>query len=123
MVKSDQTIEPEKTNRFELTEHGRLLTSNHPSKIRYLLYWGIKSKKYTTIQQAKLGNEFDKQNISKDRYQFISGDMFDATTIPQAGAKERTQYQYEYLLKQGGFQLKQLHYTQTPISIIEAVPN
>ncbi|CAF4235300.1 unnamed protein product, partial [Adineta steineri] len=38
------------------------------------------------------------------------------------GAKERTQYQYEYLLKQGGFQLKQLHYTQTPISIIEAIP-
>ncbi|CAF1140094.1 unnamed protein product [Adineta steineri] len=85
-VKSDQTIQPEKTNRFDLTEHGRLLTSDHPSKTRYLLYWGIKSKKYTTIQQAKLGNEFDKQNISKDRYQFISGDMFDATTIPQADA-------------------------------------
>ncbi|CAF1179864.1 unnamed protein product [Adineta steineri] len=84
MVKFDQTIEPEKTNRFQLTEHGCLLTSDHPSKTRYLLYWGIKSKKYTTIQQAKFGNEFDKQNISKDRYQFISGDMFDATTIPQA---------------------------------------
>ncbi|CAF0879856.1 unnamed protein product [Adineta steineri] len=290
-IKSDQTIEPEKTNRFELTEHGRLLTSDHPSKTRYLLCWELSPlvktasnylpnlirdgptkgtgvqyvignqstfdffqkkenkkiasdfneamtcisknysqplintidfgrfnkivdiggglglllsqilKKYTTIQQgicfdlptviqqAKLVNEFDKQNISKDRYQFISGDMFDATTIPQAdayimkniihdwndqraidifkairkaaneqqvtlfliefvilpeneqnkninniahsidmhmmvmlGAKERTQYQYEYLLKQGGFQLKQLHYTQTPISIIEAIP-
>ncbi|CAF4298441.1 unnamed protein product, partial [Adineta steineri] len=48
MVKPDQTIQPEKTNRFELTEHGRLLTSDHPSKTRYLLYWGIKSKKYIT---------------------------------------------------------------------------
>ncbi|CAF4326405.1 unnamed protein product, partial [Adineta steineri] len=38
-IKSDQTVEPEKTNRFELTEHGRLLTSDHPSKIRYLLCW------------------------------------------------------------------------------------
>ncbi|CAF3816992.1 unnamed protein product, partial [Adineta steineri] len=185
-IKSDQTIEPEKKNRFELTEHGRLLTSDHPSKTRYLLCWELSPlvktasnylpnlirdgptkgtgvqyvignqstfdffqkkenkkiasdfneamtcisknysqplintidfgrfnkivdiggglglllsqilKKYTTIQQgicfdlpsviqqAKLVNEFDKQNISKDRYQFISGDMFDATTIPQA---------------------------------------
>ena len=36
-IKSNQTIEPEKTNRFELTEDGRLLTSNHPSKARELI--------------------------------------------------------------------------------------
>ncbi|CAF4307812.1 unnamed protein product, partial [Adineta steineri] len=48
-IKSDQKIEPEKTNRFELTAHGLLLTSDHPSKSRYLLCWAIKSKKYQLL--------------------------------------------------------------------------
>ena len=40
-IKSNETIEPEKTNRFELTEDGRFLTSNHPSKARDLVCWEL----------------------------------------------------------------------------------
>ncbi|CAF0861624.1 unnamed protein product [Adineta steineri] len=207
-IKSDQTIEPEKTNRFELTEHGLLLTSDHPSKIRYLLYWDEKEnkkiasgfneavtcisknysqplintidfsrfnkivdiggglglllfqilKKYGTIPQADV---YIMKNIIHDWNDNRAIDIFKAirkaaneqqvtlfliefVILPEneqnksinniahsidmhmmvmLGSKERTQYQYEYLLKQGGFQLKQLHYIETPISIIEAVPN
>ncbi|CAF1624618.1 unnamed protein product, partial [Didymodactylos carnosus] len=36
------------------------------------------------------------------------------------GGKERTLHQYEYLLKKSGFELKQLHLTAGPMSIIEA---
>jgi hypothetical protein len=187
-LKADETLEPEKTNRFELTEDGHFLTSNHPSKARYLICWelslivktasnylpqlvregynkgtGLQQatetetvfeflekrenrnsandfnetmtslsmyscepvvnavdfsrfnkivdiggssgtlvshilRKYSTIkqgicfdspktiEQAKLKNEFEKQNISKDRYAFVAGDMFDTKTIPQADA-------------------------------------
>jgi hypothetical protein len=38
------------------------------------------------IEQSEIGNEFAKRNISKDRYEFVGGDMFDAKTIPQADA-------------------------------------
>jgi hypothetical protein len=40
-IQSDEreSIEPEKTNRFELTEDGRLLMSDNPSKARYMLRW------------------------------------------------------------------------------------
>ncbi|CAF4894419.1 unnamed protein product, partial [Rotaria sp. Silwood2] len=38
---SNETIEPEKTNCFELTEDGRFLTSVHPSKARYLICWEL----------------------------------------------------------------------------------
>ncbi|CAF2737313.1 unnamed protein product [Rotaria sp. Silwood2] len=185
---SNETIEPEKTNCFELTEDGRFLTSVHPSKARYLICWelspllktashylpdliregsskgtgiqriinnesifdflkkeenkkmahnfneamtslssynsqyivnsvdfdrfntivdiggGLGSllshilEKYLTIKQGicfdlpnviqekRIETEFEKRNISKDRYQFVAGDMFDAKTIPQADA-------------------------------------
>jgi hypothetical protein len=291
-IKSNQTIEPEKSNRFELTEDGRFLTSNHPSKTRDLVclqsnplmknclnylpqlvregyskgnglqqviggepvFEYLKRKenqalarnfngamtsmstynsqpvvnavdfsrfntivdiggglgyllscileKYLTIkhgicfdlsnviEHSKIENELEKRKISKERYEFIAGDMFDAKTIPQAdayimksiihdwnderaidifksirtaargkqvtifiveliilpeneqnksinyvahtidihmlielGAKERTQEQYEYLLEQSGFKFKQLHKTETPHSVIEAVAN
>ena len=291
-IKSNQTIQPEKTNRFELTEDGRLLTSNHPSKVCDLICWelspfckktstylpelvregyskgnGVQQvtgdeslfeylqkeenqalarkfngamtsystfgsqavvnavdfsrfntiidiggglgyllscilEKYLTIkhgicfdlfnviEHSKIENELEKRKISKERYEFIAGDMFDPKTIPQAdayimksvihdwnderaidilksirtavhgkqvtifivdliilpeneqnrstnytaytidihmlivaGAKERTQEQCEYLLKQSGFKFKQLHKTKTPYSVIEAVAN
>lgn len=179
-----QSIEPAKTHRFKLTEDGYLLTSNHPSKARYILRWELSpllkmssnylpelvrkgyadgngldqitghrplfdflkdeknrelsncfdqamthlsnastqpianafdfSKfttlvdiggslgtvlaailaKYPTIQQGICfdlphvvqhsidGCEFKQRNISKDRYRFVGGDMFDAKTIP-----------------------------------------
>lgn len=38
-IKSNQTREPEKTNRFQLTESGSLLLSDHPSKSRYFILW------------------------------------------------------------------------------------
>jgi hypothetical protein len=187
-IKSDASIELEKTNRFELTEDGRLLTSNHPSKARYFLCWELSPfaktishylpqliregftkgsgverftggipffeffnkeenrevahafneamtsyatysgqpivnvvdfsrfntiadiggnlgallshilEKYSTIKQgicfdlpyvisqSKTNNEFERRNISKDRYQYVGGDMFDTKTIPQADA-------------------------------------
>jgi hypothetical protein len=187
-IKLDQTIESEKTNRFELTEDGRLLTSNHPSKVRDLLCFTLSPlvkkssiylpqliregyskgngaqqvidnetlfdyfqkeenqimarhfngamttfsinqsqavvdtidfgrfntiidiggglgyllslilENYTTvkhgicfdlsnvIQHSESENEFEKRKISKDRYQFIAGDMFNAKTIPQGDA-------------------------------------
>jgi len=188
VIESNETGELEKTNRFELTEDGRFLTSNHPSKARYLLCWELSPfvktashylpqliregpsngngfekvtgnvpifeffereenrniahnfneamtslatftgqytvdtvnfgrfnkivdiggglgallahilEKYSTIkqgicfdlpnviQQSETGNEFEKRNISKNRYQFVAGDMFNAKTIPQADA-------------------------------------
>ena len=187
-IKSNQTIEPEKTNRFELTEDGRLLTSNHPSKTRDLICWELSPfikkastylpqlvregcskgnavqqiigggspfeylqkeenqalarsfngamtsysfynsravvnavdfsrfntivdiggglgyllscilEKYLTIkhgicfdlssviEHSKIENELEKRKISKERYEFIAGDMFDPKTIPQADA-------------------------------------
>jgi hypothetical protein len=187
-IKSDESIELEKTNRFELTEDGRFLTSNHPSKSRYLICWELSPfvktpshylpqliregfnkgngmervtgnvspfeflkkeenqelahnfneamtsyatysgqpivnavdfsrfnkivdiggnlgallsnilQKYSTIKQgicfdlpnvipqSEINNEFEKRNISKDRYQYVGGDMFDVKTIPQADA-------------------------------------
>ena len=36
-IKSNETIEPEKTNCFSLTDDGRMLRSDHPSKARYLV--------------------------------------------------------------------------------------
>ncbi|CAF4256299.1 unnamed protein product, partial [Adineta steineri] len=235
-------------NHFQLTEHGRLLTSDHPSKTRYLLCWEINPlvktasnylpnlirdgptkdtgvqyvignqstfdffkkkenkkiasdfneavtcisknysqplintidfgrfnkivdiggglglllsqilKKYGTILQADV---YIMKNIIHDWNDNRSIDIFkvvrkaaneqqvtlfliefvilpedeqnkninniahsiDMHMMVMLGSKERTQYQYEYLLKQGGFQLKQFHYTETPISITEAVPN
>lgn len=38
------------------------------------------------IEQSKISNEIEKQNISKDRYRFLAGDMFNPETIPQADA-------------------------------------
>ncbi|CAF2100288.1 unnamed protein product [Rotaria magnacalcarata] len=38
------------------------------------------------MQQSDIENEFVKQNLSKDRYQLVGGDMFDPKTIPQADA-------------------------------------
>ena len=38
------------------------------------------------IEQSKISNEIEKQNISKDRYQFLAGDMFNPGTIPQVDA-------------------------------------
>ena len=38
------------------------------------------------IEHSKTENEFEKRKISKDRYEFVGGDMFDAKTIPQADA-------------------------------------
>lgn len=37
---SNETIQPEKTNCFELTGDGRFLMSSHPSKLRYCFCWG-----------------------------------------------------------------------------------
>ncbi|CAF0812805.1 unnamed protein product [Adineta steineri] len=145
-IKFNQTIEPEKTNRFELTEHGLLLTSDHPSKIRYLLYWDGPNKgtgvQYVISNQSTFDFFQEKENkkiasgfneavtcISKNNSQPLINtiDFSRFNKIVDIGgglgAKERTQWQYEYLLKQGGFQLKQLHYTETPISISEVVPN
>jgi hypothetical protein len=187
-IKDNETAQPEKTNHFQLTEDGRLLLSNHPSKIRALLCveLGLLTKrasfhlplliregsskgsgiaqvignispfeflakeenqhraqkfndamtsystysgqpitnavdfgrfntitdigggsgfllsyilqKYPTIkhgicfdlpsviQHSETKNEFAKQNISKDRYEYRGGDMFDPTTIPQTDA-------------------------------------
>ncbi len=187
-IKANQSVQPEKTNQFQLTDDGRLLLSSHPSKIRALICWelnpliktasfhlplliregaskgsgvaqvignippfeffakdenqhlaqnfndamtslstysgqpitnavdfgrfntitdiggGLGSllsqilQKYPTIkhgicfdlpgviQQSESKNEFAKQNISKDRYEYRSGDMFDATTVPQTDA-------------------------------------
>jgi hypothetical protein len=185
-IKSDQITEPENNHRFELTEDGRFLISDHPSKTRYFvssvfgsLFKNVSSYlpqlvregyakgngieqmtgnqpifnffnnnrkhsfyfneamttltlyaaqavanaidfspfktlvdiggslgtllshillKHSTIkkgicfdlplviEQAKSGREFIQLNISKDRYEFISGDMFDSKTIPQADA-------------------------------------
>jgi hypothetical protein len=187
-LESIETNEPEKTNHFELTEDGRFLTSDHPSKARNLICFqmcpiiqkadhylpqlirdgpskgsGLQQiignqllfdflkkeenhnlahnfnetmtsistytgqaivntinfgqfntivdiggslgtllsnilEKYPTIkhgicfdlpnviEQAIAGREFEKRKISKDRYQFIGGDMFDAKTIPQSDA-------------------------------------
>ncbi len=187
-IKANESVQPEKTNQFQLTDNGRLLLSNHPSKIRALLCLvlnpvmkaasfhlplliregasngtgltqvignisffeflgkeenqrlaqnfndamtslstysgqpvtnavdfdrfntitdiggGLGSllsqilQKYPTIkhgicfdlpsviQHSESKNEFEKQNISKDRYEYRGGDMFDATTIPQTDA-------------------------------------
>lgn len=187
-IKSKESIHPEQTNHFELTEDGRFLTSDHPSKCRSLLCFELNPrvkaasaylpqliregyskgngaeqasgnvpffefiakeenreiancfdeamtsystysrklivnnvdfsrfdtivdiggskgtllayilKQYPTIkrgicfdlpnvvQQLEDDNEFSKQNISKDRYEYVSGDMFDGKTIPQADA-------------------------------------
>jgi hypothetical protein len=187
-IKTNESVQPEKENRFQLTADGRLLLSNHPSKLRALVSWqwspliktaslhlpllicedaskntglaqvignmsffeflekeenqelaqnfndamtsystysaqpttnavdfgrfntitdiggGLGSllsqilQKYPTIkhgicfdlhsviQQSESKNEFAKQNIPKDRYEYRSGDMFDATTIPQTDA-------------------------------------
>ncbi|CAF2176575.1 unnamed protein product [Rotaria magnacalcarata] len=70
-IESDQTMEPEKRNRFQLTEDDHFLTSNHPTSV---------------IQSVETNNEFEKRNISKERYQYLAGDMFDTQTIPQADA-------------------------------------
>ncbi|CAF0735812.1 unnamed protein product [Rotaria sordida] len=40
-IKSNETIEPEKINRVELTEDGRFLTSNHSNRARYLICWKL----------------------------------------------------------------------------------
>jgi hypothetical protein len=187
-IKTDETIQPERTSRFQLTEDGQFLLSNHPSKVRALLRfeWGFLIKtasfhvplliregankgsgieqatghipifeflakeenkeaaqnfndamtsystycslpianavdfgrfntitdiggglgfllftildKYPTIKHgtcfdlpgvvkdSKGKNEFEKNNISKDRYEYRGGDMFDPTTIPQTDA-------------------------------------
>ncbi len=187
-IKTNESVQPEKTNQFQLTDDGHLLLSNHPSKIRALLRFELSplakatsfhlplliregaSKgsgltqvigsipffeflekeenqhlaqnfndamtsystyggqpvtnavdfgrfntitdiggglgallshilhKYPTIkhgicfdlpsviQRSEGKNEFAKQNISKDRYEYRSGDMFDAITIPQTDA-------------------------------------
>jgi hypothetical protein len=184
-IKTDETIQPEKTSRFQLTEDGRLLLSNDPSKLRALLRWEFNPftkkasfhlplliregankgsglaqvignispfeflakeenrelaqnfndamtsystygaqpianavdfgrfntitdiggghgfllshilQKYPTIkhgicfdlpgvvEDSKDKNEFEKNNISKDRYEYRGGDMFDPATIPQ----------------------------------------
>lgn len=142
------------------------------------------------IQQAQTHNELETANIPKHRYEFVSGDMFNSTTIPHADAylmknilhdwndqqaieilrsiraanqqrqitlfiiesvilndnehdafykqythafdlhmlivldaKERTSEQYQALFEQSGFQLKTIHRTSTPYSIIEATAN
>ncbi len=187
-IKTNESVQPEKTNQFQLTDDGHLLLSSHPNKIRALICWelnpliktasfhlplliregaskgsgvaqvignippfeffgkeenhhlaqnfndamtslstysgqpitnavdfgrfntitdiggGLGSllsqilEKYPTIkhgicfdlhsviQHSETKNEFAKQNISKDRYEYRSGDMFDATTIPQTDA-------------------------------------
>ena len=36
------------------------------------------------INQVNKGEDFESRNISKDRYTFIAGNMFDSSTIPQA---------------------------------------
>lgn len=38
------------------------------------------------LEHAKIHNEIEKENIPKHRYEFISGDMFNPQTIPQADA-------------------------------------
>ncbi|CAF3439005.1 unnamed protein product [Rotaria socialis] len=48
-IESSQTMEPEKTNRFQLTEDGRFLTSNHPSKARYFILWESSPLARTTL--------------------------------------------------------------------------
>ncbi|CAF1582401.1 unnamed protein product [Rotaria magnacalcarata] len=40
----------------------------------------------SVIQSVETNNEFEKRNISKERYQYLAGDMFDTQTIPQADA-------------------------------------
>ncbi len=187
-IKTNESVQPEKTNQFQLTDDGHLLLSNHPSKIRALLCLELSPlakttsfhlpllirqgaskgsgltqvigsipffeflekeenqhlaqnfndamtsystyggqpvtnavdfgrfntitdiggglgallshilQKYPTIrhgicfdlpgviQQSETKNEFAKQSISQDRYEYRSGDMFDATTIPQTDA-------------------------------------
>lgn len=187
-IKSTEANQLEKTNRFELTKDGHYLTSNHPSRARYLLCWELNYvnkkaslhlpqliregynkgnafqqefgnislfefleqeenqneahhfseamssysslskqsvvnavdfsrfntivdiggglgallslilEKYSTIkqgicfdlsnviEQSKISNEIEKQNLSKDRYQFLAGDMFNPKTIPLADA-------------------------------------
>ena len=186
--KENETCQPEKSNHFQLTDDGRLLLSDHPSKVRALLCWewspliktasfhlplliregaskgsglaqvignispfeflqkqenqelaenfndamtsysayggqpttnavnfgrfetitdiggGVGSllsqilHKYSTIkcgicfdlpsviQHSQSKNEFAKQDITQDRYEYRSGDMFDPTTIPQTDA-------------------------------------
>ncbi|CAF5166556.1 unnamed protein product, partial [Rotaria magnacalcarata] len=39
-IESDRTMEPEKRNRFQLTEDDHFLTSNHPSKARDISFFG-----------------------------------------------------------------------------------
>ncbi len=187
-IKTNESVQPEKTNQFQLTDDGRLLLSSHPSKIRALVGFELSPlvktvsfhlpllmregankgsgltqvignipffefiekeenqhlaqnfndamtsysiygaqpiinavdfgrfntitdiagglgallshilQKYPTIkhgicfdlptiiQQSESKNAFEKQNISKDRYEYRGGDMFDATTIPQTDA-------------------------------------
>lgn len=142
------------------------------------------------VSEFQNGEEFCSRMVSKDRFEFVAGDMRDSTTIPQAdayvlkhvlhifddenaiavlsaireanknrtppptvfivehiiftdgavsnwqshaldmamaifyfgNARERTQMEYEHLLKQSGYRLKQLYALQAPNSIIETVP-
>lgn len=38
------------------------------------------------IESVESENAFEKRNVSKDRYQYVAGDVFNAKTIPQADA-------------------------------------
>ncbi|CAF2570076.1 unnamed protein product [Rotaria sp. Silwood2] len=141
------------------------------------------------VNKFNNGEEFESRKIHKDKWCFVSGNIFDSSTIPSAdayilkyilhnfddkkfleilslirkanenqkgtsttifiiehiilpdgilsnwqshgfdikmailfgNARERTQDEYEQLLKQAGYELKQMYSIQAPASIIEAV--
>jgi hypothetical protein len=141
------------------------------------------------VDQFKNGEEFESRKINNDKWSFVSGDMYDSSTVPPADAyilknilhdfndnkcleilssirkanekrkgppatifiiehiilsdgalsnwqshgfdigmaalfdngRERTQDEYEQLLKKSGFELNKLYPLQAPNSIIEAV--
>ena len=66
-LKSDNahdSLDAEKTHQFELTENGRMLTSDHPSKARYMLRFGLSPllKKASTFLPDLVRHGYSKGN-------------------------------------------------------------
>ena len=50
------------------------------------------------------------------------GKMLDMTMLSQVGGQERTEAEYDVLLRNAGFRLTHVIKTSSPASIVEAVP-